>query len=62
MIIIIKREQIELAIAYGFIVKQLTKNIYITRMYNNKELHPIGYHIPILMIVKNSWQKQKNMI
>lgn len=52
--IIIKRKNIELAIAGGFIIKQLTKNIYIARMYGNKELHPIGYHIPILIIVKNS--------
>ena len=54
MIIITKRKNIELAITGGFITKQLTKNIYIGRMYGNKELHPIGYHIPILIIVKNS--------
>lgn len=54
MIIITKRKNIESAIAGGFIMKQLTKNIYIARMYGNKELHPIGYHIPILIIVKNS--------
>ena len=54
MIIITKRKNIELATASGFIVKQLTKNIYIGRLYGNKELHPIGYHIPILIIVKSS--------
>lgn len=51
MIITSKREDIELAIAGGFTVKQLTKNIYIARMYGNKKLHPIGYHIPILIII-----------
>ena len=54
MIIITKRKNIELAITGGFIAKQLTKHIYIGRMYANKELHPIGYHTPILIIVKNS--------
>lgn len=29
---------------------QITKHIYITRLYGSKELHPIGYHIPILVI------------
>ena len=52
MIITIKRKNLESAIAGGFTAKQLTKNIYIARMYGSKELHPIGYHIPILIIIK----------
>lgn len=31
---------------------KITENIYITRLYANKELHPFGYHIPILLIVR----------
>lgn len=53
MIIITKRKRIELAIKGGFSIKQLSKNIYIARMYANKKLHPIGYYIPILIIAKN---------
>jgi len=52
--IITTRAKIELLTKCNFIVKQLSKNIYIARMYGSKEHHPIGYHILILIIVKNS--------
>lgn len=31
---------------------KITDRIYIARMYGNKKLHPIGYHIPIIIFFK----------
>jgi len=51
MIIKIERKKVDLAIRNGISIKQLTKNIYIARKYGNKKLHPIGYYIPVIIIV-----------
>lgn len=33
----------------NFIIKRLFGNYYLVRMYGNKQLHPIGYHIIFIM-------------
>lgn len=36
----------------NFIIKRLFCNYYLVRMYGNKQLHPIGYHIIFIMKIK----------
>lgn len=53
MITIVKKKKVEKTLKNcSFIWFYITKNILICRMYGNKELHPIGYYIPILVILK----------
>jgi hypothetical protein len=53
MITIVKKKKVEKILKNcGFIWFYITKNILVCRMYGNKKLHPIGYYIPILIILK----------
>ena len=54
MIIKIKMAKFEQVLQSGFVVKKITNNIYLTRLYANKKLHPIGYHIPVIIFIKNN--------
>ena len=49
--IITNRTNFEKVKSY-FPLYKITQKIYITRLYGNKKLHPIGYYIPILLIIK----------
>ena len=36
---------------YSFIYKKITNNFYLCRLYSNRILHPIGYHIILPFII-----------
>ena len=36
-----------------FYLFKITNKLHLLRCYGNKKLHPIGYHIPILVYIKD---------
>lgn len=48
------REQFEICKALNFIFCKITDNFYLVRLYSNKELHPVGYHIILPLFIKSA--------
>ena len=54
MIIILNKKYLgDRCINRGFYFFKITNKLHVGRLFGDKESHPIGYHIPVLIYLKD---------